>query len=86
MSARDAAGHEAAWQAGVDAAEALAPESGLVARLDPADFGKSMLSVLASCRTDRRMPGPRVVFLKQEVTCSTGKGLRLLNGQREDMA
>ena len=32
------------------------------------------------------MPGPRVVFLKQEVTCPTGKGIRLLNGQREDMA
>jgi polyhydroxyalkanoate synthase len=31
----------------VDAAEALAPESGLFARLDPADFGKSVLSVLA---------------------------------------
>jgi polyhydroxyalkanoate synthase len=47
MSARETAGQEAAWQAGVDAAEALAPESGLFARLDPADFGKSVLSVLA---------------------------------------
>jgi polyhydroxyalkanoate synthase subunit PhaC len=47
MSAQEAAGHEAAWQAGVDACEALAPESGLFARLDPADFGKSVLSVLA---------------------------------------
>src|SRR5260221_12372452 len=37
---------EAAWQAGADAAEVLAPESGLIARLDPADFGESVLSVL----------------------------------------
>ena len=42
MSAR-----ESAWQAGMDAAEALAPETGLFARLDPADFGESVLSVLA---------------------------------------
>ena len=41
MSAR-----ESAWQAGMDAAEALAPETGLFARLDPADFGESVLSVL----------------------------------------
>jgi polyhydroxyalkanoate synthase subunit PhaC len=38
---------ETAWQAAVDAAEALAPESGLMARLDPADFARSVLSVLA---------------------------------------
>jgi polyhydroxyalkanoate synthase len=38
---------ESAWQAGMDAAEALAPETGLFARLDPADFGESVLSVLA---------------------------------------
>src|SRR5258708_7200650 len=38
---------EAAWQAGADAAEVLAPESGLIARLDPADFGESVISVLA---------------------------------------
>jgi polyhydroxyalkanoate synthase len=31
----------------VDAAEALAPESGLMARLDPADFTRSVASVLA---------------------------------------
>ena len=42
MSAR-----ESAWQAGMDAAEALAPETGLFAQLDPADFGESVLSVLA---------------------------------------
>jgi poly[(R)-3-hydroxyalkanoate] polymerase subunit PhaC len=41
MSAR-----EPAWQAGLEAAEALAPESGIFARLDPADFGASVLSVL----------------------------------------
>ncbi len=39
--------HEAAWQAGADAVEAVAPETGLFARLDPADFGESVLSVLA---------------------------------------
>ena len=38
---------EPAWQAGADAAEALAPETDLIARLDPADFGQSVLSVLA---------------------------------------
>jgi polyhydroxyalkanoate synthase len=38
---------EAAWQAGADAADALAPETGLFARLDPADFGASVFSVLA---------------------------------------
>ena len=41
---------EAAWQAGADAAEALAPETGLFARLDPADFGESVLSVLGPRR------------------------------------
>jgi polyhydroxyalkanoate synthase subunit PhaC len=35
-----------AWRAGVDASEALAPEAGLLARLDPADLGASVLSVL----------------------------------------
>jgi poly[(R)-3-hydroxyalkanoate] polymerase subunit PhaC len=38
---------ESAWQEGVDAAEALAPEAGLIAQLDPADFGGSLLSVAA---------------------------------------
>src|SRR5258708_14598463 len=37
---------EAAWQAGADGAEVLAPESGVCARLDPADFGESVLSGL----------------------------------------
>src|SRR5260221_10807273 len=37
---------EAAWRAGGDGAEVLAPEGGLIARLDPADFGESVLSVL----------------------------------------
>ena len=36
-----------AWQAGVDASEALAPEASLLARLDPADLGQSVLCVLA---------------------------------------
>jgi polyhydroxyalkanoate synthase subunit PhaC len=40
MSAR-----ETAWQAGADASEVLAPEGGLFARVDPADFGRSVLSV-----------------------------------------
>jgi hypothetical protein len=35
-----------AWQAGTDACEALAPEAGLMARLDPADLGRSVVSVL----------------------------------------
>ena len=38
---------ESAWQEGVAAAEALAPETDLVAQLDPADFGRSLLSVIA---------------------------------------
>ncbi len=38
---------ESAWQEGVDAAEALAPETGLIAQLDPADFSGSLLSVIA---------------------------------------
>jgi polyhydroxyalkanoate synthase subunit PhaC len=46
MSARDASWQEAARQAGRDACEVLAPESGLLARLDPADLGESVLSVL----------------------------------------
>ncbi len=36
----------AAWQAGADACEALAPEAGLMARLDPAGLGQSVASVL----------------------------------------
>jgi polyhydroxyalkanoate synthase len=36
----------AAEQSGADACETLAPEAGLLARLDPADFGESVLSVL----------------------------------------
>ena len=38
---------ESAWQEGVDAAEALAPETGIIAQLDPANFGGSLLSVIA---------------------------------------
>ena len=34
---------KSAWQEGMDAAEALAPETGLIAQLDPADFGGSLL-------------------------------------------
>ena len=37
---------DTAWRAGADACEALAPEAGLIARLDPADFGESVLSAL----------------------------------------
>ena len=37
---------DAAWRAGADASEALAPEADLLARLDPADFGESVLWVL----------------------------------------
>jgi len=36
---------DTARRAGADASEALAPEAGLLARLDPADFGESVLSV-----------------------------------------
>src|SRR6516165_6844869 len=35
---------EPAWQAGAQAMEVLAPEMGLLARLDPADFGVSVLA------------------------------------------
>jgi polyhydroxyalkanoate synthase subunit PhaC len=35
-----------AWEAALDASEALAPEAGLLARLDPADLGQSLLRVL----------------------------------------
>ena len=38
---------EPAWQAGAQASEALAPETGLLAQLDPADFGTSLLTALA---------------------------------------
>ena len=38
---------ESAWQAGTQASEALGPEMGLLARLDPADFGTSVLTALA---------------------------------------
>jgi polyhydroxyalkanoate synthase len=41
MSAR-----ETAWQAGADASEVLGPEGGLFAQLDPAEFGRSVLSAL----------------------------------------
>jgi poly[(R)-3-hydroxyalkanoate] polymerase subunit PhaC len=41
MSAR-----EPAWQTGAQASEVLAPEMGLLARLDPADFGTSLLAAL----------------------------------------
>ena len=37
---------EPAWQAGAQASEALGPEMGLLARLDPADFGASVLAAL----------------------------------------
>src|SRR6516225_3180868 len=37
---------EPAWQAGAQAMEVLAPEMGLLARLDPADFGVSVLTAL----------------------------------------
>jgi polyhydroxyalkanoate synthase subunit PhaC len=43
---RAAARRETAWQAALDASEALAPEAGLLARLDPADLGQSVLCVL----------------------------------------
>jgi polyhydroxyalkanoate synthase len=46
MSAR-----ETAWQAGADASEVLGPESGLFARVDSADFGRSVLSVLGRATT-----------------------------------
>jgi polyhydroxyalkanoate synthase subunit PhaC len=37
---------EPAWQTGAQASEALGPEMGLLARLDPADFGTSVLATL----------------------------------------
>src|SRR6516162_4548742 len=37
---------EPAWQSGAQASEALGPEMGLLARLDPADFGASVLAAL----------------------------------------
>jgi polyhydroxyalkanoate synthase len=37
---------ESAWQTGAQASEALGPEMGLLARLDPADFGASLLATL----------------------------------------
>src|SRR5690348_6009678 len=46
MSAQEAA----QWIA-ADASEALGPESGLFARTDKADFGKSVLSVLGRAAT-----------------------------------
>jgi polyhydroxyalkanoate synthase subunit PhaC len=42
---------EAAWQAGLDASEVLGPEGGLFAQLDPADFGRSVVSALARSAT-----------------------------------
>jgi polyhydroxyalkanoate synthase subunit PhaC len=43
---RAASRREPAWQAALDASEALGPEAGLLAWLDPADLGQSVLSVL----------------------------------------
>jgi polyhydroxyalkanoate synthase len=37
---------ETAWQTATQASEALGPETGLLARLDPADFGASLLAAL----------------------------------------
>src|SRR5690348_14020489 len=42
---------EAAQRIAADASEALGPESGLFARADKADFGKSVLSVLGRAAT-----------------------------------
>jgi polyhydroxyalkanoate synthase len=42
---------EAAWQAATDASEVLAPETGLFGGVDTADFGRSVLSVLARATT-----------------------------------
>ena len=50
---------ESAWQEGMDAAEALAPETGLFARLDPADFGGSLLSRARPRRRGARPRSPR---------------------------
>ncbi len=38
---------EPAWQTAAQASEVLAPEMGLLAELDPADFGTSLLAALA---------------------------------------
>jgi polyhydroxyalkanoate synthase len=38
---------DAAWRAAADASEVLGPESGLFAGVDPADFGVSIIAVLA---------------------------------------
>jgi polyhydroxyalkanoate synthase len=40
-------GQEEAWLAGCDASEVLAPEGGVFARADPAEFGRSTLTALA---------------------------------------
>jgi polyhydroxyalkanoate synthase len=56
------AGPAEAWQAVTGAAEVLAPEGGVFGRLDPADFGAAVLSVLA-----------RTAFRPAEVA---GAGLR----------
>ena len=42
---------EAAWQAATEASEVLAPETGLFAGVDTADFSRSVLSVLARATT-----------------------------------
>jgi polyhydroxyalkanoate synthase subunit PhaC len=42
---------EAAWQAGQGASEVLGPESRLFGQLDPADFGRSVVSALARSAT-----------------------------------
>jgi polyhydroxyalkanoate synthase len=47
MSPREASWRSSADAAAADAAEVLAPEGGLLGRMDPADFGESLLTVLA---------------------------------------
>ena len=42
---------EAAWDAATEASEVLAPETGLFARVDTADFGRSVLAVMARAAT-----------------------------------
>ena len=54
MSAR-----ETAWQTAAQASEALGPETGLLGRLDPADFGASLLTALtrAGSQPAEALPG-----------------------------
>jgi polyhydroxyalkanoate synthase len=42
---------DAAWEAGQEAAETLAPESGLLGGLDSGDYGKSMAAVMRRAAT-----------------------------------